>query len=148
MKKGPGPFLTFYINSPKIPINPKNIKIILDKISIVEAEIFVPNHFPKNIAIELLATIPQVEPQISGTLNNGYCKPRPIEAKKVLSPSSPIAILEATINIQFLVKEPKNFIMRDLEFTSVFSLTEVDFLHFIKPVIPKNKKVKYVKIFK
>ena len=38
----------------------------------VEVEILDPNHFPKNMAIELLATIPQIEPQISAILNNGY----------------------------------------------------------------------------
>ena len=122
--------------------------MIFDRNSIVDGEIFVPNHFPKNIAIELLATIPQIEPQIRGILNNGYCNPKPIEAKNVLSPSSPIAILKATINIQFLVKEVRNFIIRDFEFSSVFSFIEEIFLVFQNPIIPKMQKVKYVKIFK
>ena len=125
----------------KIPNTPNKMKIILDNFSIVEAEILEPSHLPKNIAIESLATIPQIEPQISGTLYKGYSKPRPMEARKVLSPSSPIAIVRATINTQFLVKEAKNFIIRDLGVDSVFSSTESAFFDFKKPAIPKIKKV-------
>ena len=84
------------------PIIPNIIKIIFDNNSIVELEIFELRNFPKKIAIESLTTIPQIEPQISEILNNGYSIPRPKEARKVLSPSSPIAIVKATINIQFL----------------------------------------------
>ena len=114
----------------------------------VEAEILELSHFPRKIATELLTTIPQIEPQIRGTLNKGYSIPSPIEAKKVLSPNSPIAIVEATTNTQFLVNELKKLIMRDLEFISSFLATEVAVLILRKPIIPKIKKVQYVKNFK
>ena len=94
---------------------------------------------PKNIAIELLATIPQIEPQIRGILNDGYSIPRPRDAKNVLSPNSPIAMLDATTKMQFLVNEVKNLIIRDLDFVSEFLYTEVSFLDFINPNIPKSK---------
>ena len=73
-----------------------------------------PSHFPKKIAIELLRSIPQIEPQIKGILNIGYCMPKPIEASQVLSPISPIAIEIATINIQLLSKEEIVFNYFDL----------------------------------
>jgi len=111
-KNKPGPFLPFYIfKLLNNPITPNKIKIIFDIISIVFEESFVPSNLPKKIAIVLLATIPQIEPQISEILYKGYCIPNPIDDKNVLSPISPIAMLEATINIQFFVNEPMNFIM-------------------------------------
>jgi len=110
-------------------------------ISIVLEETLELNHFPRNIAIELLATIPQIEPQIRGILNKGYCTPNPSEDKKVLSPNSPIAILEATINTQLRVKEVMNLIIFDLESVSVVFPTESAFFNLIKPIIPKNKNV-------
>ena len=134
-------FFVSYINmliSPKIP---NKIKIILDNISILEVENLEHNHFPKKMAIELLPTIPHTEPQTRGILNNGYSKPSPIDAKNVLSPSSPIAMLEATMKIQFFVKELKNFIIIDFESVFVESFTEPDFLRFMKPIIPKSKNV-------
>ena len=124
------------------------MKSILEKISIVIGLILEPSHFPKKIAIELLITMPQMEPQISDILYNGYSIPKPIDARNVLSPSSPIAIVNATINTVFLVNEVNNLIIHDLE--SVFSvlLREEFFLSFQKPITPKSKKEQYVKIFK
>ena len=46
------------------------VEAALEKISIVEGVIFEPSHFPKNIATELLITIPQTEPKISDILYN------------------------------------------------------------------------------
>ena len=142
-----GSLLRVYKAIPTIPRSPNKINIIFDKFSIVDVEVLELSHFPKKMAIELLATIPQIHPQIRGILNKGYSTPRPIDAKKVLSPSSPIAIVEATTKMQFLVNELKNLIIRDLESVSVLS-TETDFFDFRNPVIPKIKKVQYVKIFK
>ena len=123
-------------------ITPNKIKIMLDKNSIVDVETLEPNHFPKKIAIESLATIPQIEPHIKGTLKSGYSMPRPIEAKNVLSPSSPIAIVEATINIQFLVRECKNLIKLDFGLLLLDCSSEADLFNFIKPIIPNTTKVK------
>ena len=132
-----------------MPITPNNIKIILDKKSIVLEEILLPNNLPKKMAIESLATIPQIEPQIRGILKRGYSTPRPIEAKKVLSPSSPIAIVDATINIQLLNKEVINLTKEEFGLASNSEDEEPDFFaKLIKPIIPNKIKVKYVKIFK
>ena len=84
----------------KMPKSPNKIKIILDKISIILFEMFLLIHFPKNIANELLITIPNIEPKIKEILYKGYCIPNPNEAKKVLSPISPIVIEDATRKIQ------------------------------------------------
>ena len=72
---------------------------MLDKISTNLGFSLLPISFPKKIAMELLATIPKIEPKISEILWVGYCKPRPREAKNVLSPSSPIIMLIAIIKI-------------------------------------------------
>ena len=96
---GTVPFFPFYIKTEKIPTIPKIIKIVLEIISIVFDETFLLIIFPKNIAIESLITIPNIEPKISENRYNGYWIPSPNEARKVLSPSSPIAMVKATNNI-------------------------------------------------
>ena len=55
--------------------------------------------FPKNNAIELLHTIPHIQPKIKESLKLGYSNARPKEAKKVLSPNSPIIIRIAIIKM-------------------------------------------------
>ena len=50
------------------PSNPKIIKIILDKISTNFGFNLLPKNLPKNRAIELLATIPKIEPRINEIL--------------------------------------------------------------------------------
>ena len=50
------------------PSNPKIIKIILDKISTNFGFNLLPKSFPKNKAIELLSTIPAIEPNINDSL--------------------------------------------------------------------------------
>ena len=100
-----------FYNKEKRPIAPNKIKIILDKSSIVEVDILEFSNFPRKIAIKLLKTIPQREPTIRGSLYKGYCIPSPRDAKKVLSPNSPIAIVEATTKTQFLVNELKRLII-------------------------------------
>ena len=62
------PCANIYIIMLKIPIIPNKRKMELDKISIVLVENFEPNHFPKKMALESLASIPQIDPQISGNL--------------------------------------------------------------------------------
>ena len=81
------------------PSNPKIIKIILDKISTNFGFNLLPKNLPKNRAIELLATIPKIEPRINEILYLGYWTPSPKEARNVLSPNSPITILRAIIAI-------------------------------------------------
>lgn len=54
------------------PSNPKIIKIILDKISTNFGFNLLPKNLPKNRAIELLATIPKIEPRINEILYLGY----------------------------------------------------------------------------
>ena len=100
-----------YTNNPKIPIIPNKIKILFDKISIILLENFEPSHFPKKIAIESLATMPQIEPKISGILKLGCSIPRPMDVRNVLSPNSPTAIAQAISKVQFLVKVLKNLII-------------------------------------
>ena len=100
-----------------------------------------PSHLPKNIATELLTIIPQIEPQIRGILNEGYSIPRPIDAKNVLSPSSPIAILKATNKIQFFVKEDNNLIIRDFESVLSFPFTGMRFFDFINPASRINMTI-------
>ena len=84
----------------------------MDKISTNLGFNLFPRNLPKNRAIELLKTIPQIEPRISDILYPGYFTPKPSEAKKVLSPNSPIIILKATtkmpfvFNLEILFKKP------------------------------------------
>ena len=52
-------------------------------------------YFPSKIAIESLTTIPKIQPKIRASLANGYWIPSPRAARKVLSPTSPTAILKA-----------------------------------------------------
>ena len=54
------------------PSNPKIIKIILDKISTNFGFNLLTKNLPKNRAIELLATIPKIEPRINEILYLGY----------------------------------------------------------------------------
>ena len=75
------------------------MKIILDKFSIRFLLNLLPKNFPKEIARKLLETIPQIEPKTKDILYEGYWKPRPKEARNVLSPSSPITILIAMIKM-------------------------------------------------
>ena len=140
--------LFFYlIIIPKSPKIPNKIKIILDSISIVVEEILLLSHFPRNRAMESLVIIPQIAPKIKDNLKWGYSIPNPIEARKVLSPNSPIAIVVATIIILFLKSEFRRWINLDLVLVELGETGDV-FFNFIKPITPKNIKVKYVKSFR
>ena len=125
-----------------MPIIPNRIKIIFDKISIVLSEIFVPSHFPKKIAIESLETIPQIEPHIKENLYIGYCKPKPIEARNVLSPSSPMAIVVATKKIAFWVREYMHLSNVDFAIDS-FSTSFWENFSFANPTIPNIKIINW-----
>ena len=83
------------------------IKVILDRSSIKSCFKWLPSNFPQKIAIKLLDTIPQTEPKIKDNLAFGYSKPRPKEAKKLLSPNSPTKIQKATRITQFNFKQEK-----------------------------------------
>ena len=76
-------------------IKPKIINNSPEHKLIILSGILLDNILPKAIAIESLTTIPKIAPIIKEILKLGYCIPRPIEDKKVLSPNSPTAILKA-----------------------------------------------------
>lgn len=56
-------------------------------------------NLPKIIAIESLAIMPKIAPIINTNLYDGYCIPKPREAKNVLSPNSPTKIERAIIRV-------------------------------------------------
>lgn len=118
---------------------PKIKNIIFDKTWVNLGLNLFPRSLPKNRAIELLKTIPKIEPKIRDFLYSGYLIPRPREARKVLSPISPIIILKATTKIQFVL------IFKILSRKTF--LVSFSFLLGRKPKIPNNKKEIYVKIF-
>lgn len=59
-------------NTQNSPTKPKTTKITLDKTSTNLGLNLFPKNLPKNKAIELLPTIPQIEPAIKESLNSGY----------------------------------------------------------------------------
>ena len=78
---------------------PKIRKIKPDKVLIIFDESLLLKNLPNKIAITSLITIPKTAPKTKINFKLGYCIPSPKEARKVLSPSSPIAILKAIIKI-------------------------------------------------
>lgn len=63
------------------------------------SDILLKKILPNDIASKSLITMPRIAPSINEILYAGYCIPKPIEAKKVLSPSSPIIIENAIMSV-------------------------------------------------
>lgn len=72
---------------------------IPDNICIPLSDILLKKILPNDIASKSLITMPRIAPSIKEILYVGYCIPKPIDARNVLSPSSPIIIENAIISV-------------------------------------------------